>query len=343
MAKKDSLKTVQDLLQVYGDSKPVEFVSSGIDVLDSLWGGGVPLGYMAILWGVPGTGKSTLAAQVCRSFCRQGHKVAYLDSERALNSLQKDSFGLSGFESEGLFFHLKTADYRELEQQVKVLSESDVKLVVVDSVSQIEAWADKDVSLTDMQIGVKARQQGFVLPRMKSWFADAGISSILLFHARANFNTGGAWGAPTTKQDGGFVAQHVPDIITKLGIGGLVKEKQADGTEVPIGAHLYIECEKNKFGFTRRKFMEKLIYGVGISKRISLLDRALVSGVISRSGNTYSLPWGDKYIGIQKLYDMPTEQVRRLDNFIKSDGASEQMSVLPTGIVVDSDGVVVND
>ena len=110
MAKKDSLKTVQDLLQVYGDSKPVEFVSSGIDVLDSLWGGGVPLGYMAILGGVPGTGKSTLAAQVCRSFCRQGHKVAYLDSERALNSLQKDSFGLSGFESEGLFIHLKTAD-----------------------------------------------------------------------------------------------------------------------------------------------------------------------------------------------------------------------------------------
>lgn len=341
MAKKEGLKTLADLVSVYGQTEPDIAVSTGVDVLDHQWGGGVYLGYQIALWGERGSGKSTLAAQVCRSFCRQGRKVVYLDSERALNSRQQEAFGLAKYVDSGEFTRLKVNNLSELEQMAKIISESDVSLVVVDSISQIEAWADKDISVQDMQIGVKARQQGFVLPRIKAWFSDANIASILLFHARANFNTGGAWGAPTTKQDGGFVAQHVPDIITKLGVGGLVKEKQADGSEVPIGANLFIECEKNKFGPTRYKQQEKLIYGVGISKRISLIDRALAMGIISRSGNSYALPWGEKFLGMQRCYDMPLDSLKRLDNYLKSGGASEQMGSIPEGVVVDADGVIV--
>lgn len=337
MAKKSDLKSLEDLISTYGETRPDEYVSTGVDCLDDLWGGGLYLGYMASLWGERGAGKSTLAAQICRSFCRQGKKVVYLDSERALNSVQRKAFGLEDYASSGVFIHLVVRNYLELEQQAKVISDSDVSLVVIDSVSQIEAWADKEVTLADAQIGVKARQQGFVLPRIKSWFADAGIASILLFHARANFNTGGAWGAPTTKQDGGFVAQHVPDIITKLGVGGLVKDKLQDGSEVPIGANLFIECEKNKFGATRLKIQEKLIYGLGISRRISVIDKAVSTGVIRRSGASYSLPWGEKYVGMSKLYEMPKDSVTRLRDFMRSAGESE--SHMDSTVILESESL----
>lgn len=344
MAKKNSLGSLTDLLSTYGASSTSTFISSGVDALDELWGGGVPLGYMLALWGKPGCGKSTLACQISRSFCRQGLRVVYLDSERALNDLQRESFGLSQYAADGLFVHLTVRNYRDLEKQAKVISELDdaskVSLVIVDSVSQIEAWASKEVTLEDAQIGVKARQQGWVLPRMKSWFADADIASLLLFHARANFSTG--WGAAETKQDGGFCAQHVPDIITKLGVGAVVKEKNAEGVEAPIGATIYIECEKNKFGFTKVQRVEKLIYGLGISKRISTIDAALKSGVIQARGASYSLPWGSKFLGLSRLYDMPVEDLTRLIEFVRTGGASERpvTAAEDPSVPIDEDGVV---
>lgn len=345
MAKKTSLGSLSDLISTYGAASASTFISSGVSALDELWGGGVALGYMLALWGKPGCGKSTLACQISRSFCRQGLRVAYLDSERSLNDAQRRAFGLEEFVESGLFIHLTVRNYRDLEKQVKLISELDddskVSFVVVDSVSQIEAWASKEVTVEDLQIGVKARQQGWVLPRMKSWFADAGIASLLLFHARANFSTG--WGAAETKQDGGFCAQHVPDIITKLGAGALVKEKNEEGIEVPIGVTLYIECEKNKFGSTRLQKVEKLIYGLGISKRISTIDAALRSGAIVVRGASYSLPWGVKFLGLQRLYQMPLEQLTRLVNFVESRGASESMSAVPEAeVMVDEDGVVID-
>lgn len=347
MAKKSSVSTLADLISSYGAEVKTEFCSTGVDALDYLWGGGVPLGYMLALWGKPGCGKSTLACQISRSFCRQGKRVVYLDSERSLNDVQRRSFGLESYAAEGLFIHLTVQTYRDLEKQVKVISDLDgdskVSLVVVDSVSQIEAWASKEVTLEDAQIGVKARQQGWVLPRMKSWFADAGIASILLFHARANFSQG--WGAAETKQDGGFCSQHVPDIITKLGVGAAVKEKNEEGVDVPVGAVVYIECEKNKFGVTRQQRVEKLIYGLGISKRISTIDAALRAGIIVGRGASYQLPSGVKYLGLSRLYNMPQEELRGLIAYMKGGGeveAPEGVKSTSEEIVVDEDGVIVD-
>lgn len=52
MAKKekDGL-SLSDILNRYGVDKPDEFVDSGIDVLNELWGGGIPIGYSLSIWG----------------------------------------------------------------------------------------------------------------------------------------------------------------------------------------------------------------------------------------------------------------------------------------------------
>lgn len=328
MAKKDNkLQGLQGLLEVYGLDKPTAFVDSGVDVLNEIWGGGCAAGSSYSLWGPAGCGKSTLSAQVARSFCRQGKKVVLLDSERAWNDKQLESFGLSQFKSGGLLFHLTVRDYSELEEICKALSDSDdgVSLVIIDSISEIEAFADKGLTVRDCRPGVKALQASFVLPRIKRWFADSDICSLWLFHARANMQMGPVNPyASQTKQDGGFAAQHVPDVITKVTAGSKIKEKNESGEEQTIGNTIYVETTKNKFCRPFDKREAKLIFGLGISRRVALIDKALDSGAITRAGASYILPWGVRFVGAQKLYAMPAEVLQQLRDFMST-------GVLPEG------------
>lgn len=355
MAKKekDGL-SLSDILEKYGVDRPTEFIDSGVDALNELWGGGVPLGYAATLWSAPGAGKSTISAQVARSFCRQGYKVAIIDTERAWNDSQITAFGLAQFKLDGLLVHLTVRDYGQLEDVCKVLSDNgSFRLVIIDSMSEVAAYSDKNLSVRDCRPGVKALQEANLLPAIKNWFADANISSLWLFHARANLQMGMPNPyAPKERQAGGFAAQHVPDIITKLSVGTKLKDDPSSETSNPdeiFGVELYMETTKNKFckPFVRKKV--KLVFGRGVDKRYAVIDMALESGVIRKSGVSYFMPWADeKYVGQKKLYGMPKESVSRLYEFMRTGGSSESVAgYYPTPsdisspeIPVDSDGVI---
>lgn len=338
MAKKAGLDGLASILATYGVSKPLEFVDTGIGALNTVLGGGIALGYFYTFWGVQGCGKSTITCQVVRAFCRQGLKVVYIDSERALNSRQKDCFGLTEFEEAGLFIHLSVQFMDQLETVSAALSEDpSIKLVVVDSLSEIQPYADKDLRLQDIRPGLKAQQSSLLLPRMKHWFANAGISCILLLHARANVQMGVVNPyAPKEKSDGGYATQHVPDVLLKISAGAKLKEKDpVTGDELVIGAATKLEAEKNKFTAPFHPITCKLIYGKGISQRYEIIDAALESGAIQKTGNTYILPSGEKFVGIGKLYGMPRESLMSLKDYLQNGQASVESSVAD----VDSDAV----
>lgn len=64
--------------------------ASGIPELDSLLGGGIEEGTSTLISGPPGTGKSTLAAQIVHACLQQGHKAAmYLFEESTSNLLNR--------------------------------------------------------------------------------------------------------------------------------------------------------------------------------------------------------------------------------------------------------------
>jgi circadian clock protein KaiC len=44
---------------------PIDRIKSGVDKLDSILGGGLPAGSVTLLCGTPGSGKTTLAQQIC--------------------------------------------------------------------------------------------------------------------------------------------------------------------------------------------------------------------------------------------------------------------------------------
>jgi len=58
-------------------TRNVQRLSTGIPPLDTVLGGGLPVGSLTVLSGVPGTGKTILAQQICFNSATRKHKAVY--------------------------------------------------------------------------------------------------------------------------------------------------------------------------------------------------------------------------------------------------------------------------
>ena len=63
-------------------------ISTNIDELDRVLGGGIIQGSLTLVGGDPGIGKSTLLLQVCRNLSGAGHKVLYISGEESLKQIK---------------------------------------------------------------------------------------------------------------------------------------------------------------------------------------------------------------------------------------------------------------
>lgn len=314
MAKTESKskeKSPTDILSMYAAEARTEFKSTGIACLDELWGGGIdPQGTYA-MWGPQGCGKSTLCFQIVKTFCKRGEPVVMVDVEKAFNERQQEAFGLRQYVESGLLTHVTCDNYEQLEQIIDAVAKVKPALLILDSETMIQPVVTRDMKVTDNQPGVKAKQSAYCLNKLKQSFYHSHIPSIILFHARANLNmTGGT--QSETKQAGGFAALHIPDILTKIVTGAKIKE----GDDI-IGQVCRIVCEKNKYTAPFVTIEKKLIYGVGISKKIDLIDTAIERGVITTGGaGYYKLPWGDSVRGTKALYALSNEDLKKLQGLM---------------------------
>ena len=80
-----------------GDAPEAPRVSSGIDELDRVTGGGFVPGSVILLGGDPGIGKSTLLMQASAALAMNGERVVYISGEEATGQvrLRADRLGLS--------------------------------------------------------------------------------------------------------------------------------------------------------------------------------------------------------------------------------------------------------
>ncbi len=110
----------------------VERISTGIDELDLVLGGGLVEGSLVLVGGSPGVGKSTLLLKVCANLARKGKKVLYVSAEESAGQIKLRANRIDA-NSDNLYL----CNELVLENIVTELERAPYELLVIDSIQTI--------------------------------------------------------------------------------------------------------------------------------------------------------------------------------------------------------------
>lgn len=112
-------------IQIESESR----LSSGMEELDRVLGGGIVRGSLVLVGGDPGIGKSTLLLQMCREIVGTTKKVLYISGEESLSQIKMRAERLGVFHGELLLF-CET----DLELIEDAIHKYNPDIVVIDSI-----------------------------------------------------------------------------------------------------------------------------------------------------------------------------------------------------------------
>jgi circadian clock protein KaiC len=190
-------------------------VSTHIDGLDEVLGGGFPAGHVVLLSGLPGTMKSTLSYAILqRNAKERGAKCLYVSLEQTRKSLE-DQMAAMGFDVEGVRGDVHILDVGTIQKEVgrsatkpwmeflrrTLTTRRDidgVDLVVIDSLEALEVLA----KFTDRRTE---------LFQFFEWLRDLGATTIVLGEAASEAPFLGLE-APLPRRDETFLADGILEL-----------------------------------------------------------------------------------------------------------------------------------
>jgi DNA repair protein RadA/Sms len=114
---------------------PPPRLSTGIDELDRVFGGGIARSSAILVGGDPGIGKSTLLLQAAASMGKAGVKSVYISGEEAISQIQGRARRLGVSQSP-----VQLAAETDLRSILKALKTAQPELIIIDSVQTL--WSD---------------------------------------------------------------------------------------------------------------------------------------------------------------------------------------------------------
>lgn len=151
-----------------------ERISSGVERLDTMLGGGYYQGASVLLTGSPGTAKTTLCASFAEAACRRGERTLFVSfdssSEELVRNMRSVGIELAGFADAGML-HIQSAiasnNNAELHlMRIKELAiRHGARCVVVDPLSALAKLGDRGVGNS-------------VAERFIGWTKENGMTSV---------------------------------------------------------------------------------------------------------------------------------------------------------------------
>ena len=162
---------VVELVSLSGEEKPAPRVTTNVQELDRVTGGGFVKGSVLLLGGDPGIGKSTLLIQASAALTRKDHNVVYISGEEAIDQVR-----------------LRAARLGLADEQVQLAAETSVEdilatltagpppdMVVIDSIQTL--WTDNADSAPGTVTQVRASAQAMI-----RYAKQTGAAVILVGH-----------------------------------------------------------------------------------------------------------------------------------------------------------------
>ncbi len=104
-------------------------ITTDIEELDRVLGGGLVAGSLTLVGGDPGIGKSTLLLQVCRNLALSGRKILYISGEESLKQIKLRGIRIGEFNSN--MYLLSETVLSNVEESIRRTSP---EVVVIDSI-----------------------------------------------------------------------------------------------------------------------------------------------------------------------------------------------------------------
>lgn len=288
----------------------IESIPTGSVGLDSILGvGGYPRGRVIEIYGPESSGKTTLTIHAIAEVQKQGGIAAFIDAEHAFDAGYAASLDVN---IDDLLISQPDNGEQALEIADHLISSGAVDLVIVDSVAALTPKSEIEGEMGDSKMGLHARLMSQALRKLTATINKTGCT--LIFINQLRMKIGVMFGSPETTT-GGNALKFYSSVRLDIRRIGSIK----NGDEV-IGNRTRVKVVKNKVAPPFKKVEFDIMFGKGVSRSGEVLDMAVESGLVKKSGSWFS--YGETKLGqgrdaVKTMLDDNPELMSELEIKIK--------------------------
>src|SRR5437879_5187169 len=295
--------------------RQIEVIPTGALAVDVALGvGGVPRGRVIEVFGPESSGKTTLTLHIIAEAQRRGGVAAFIDAEHALDPQYAARIGVR---TEELLISQPDTGEQALEIVEVLVRSGAVDCIVVDSVAALVPKAEIDGEMGDSHVGLQARLMSQSMRKLTAAISRSNASVIFINQLREK--VGVMFGNPEVTTGGRALKFYAS---VRLDIRKIDSIKQ--GLDV-VGSRVKVKVVKNKVAPPFRSAEFDILYNEGISYAGSVLDMAIESRVIDKSGAWFS--YGDTRLG--QVREHVRDFLRQNPDLLEEVAAKVRVASLP--------------
>jgi len=296
-----------------GDSPDItiEATSSGSLSLDLALGvSGYPKGRVIEIYGPESSGKTTLTLHAIAECQKNGGIAAFIDAEHAFDRFYAEKLGV---DIENLIISQPDHGEQALEITDNLIKSGAIDMVIIDSVAALTPKSEIEGEMGDSKMGLHARLMSQALRKLTASISKTNCTVFFINQLREKI--GVMFGNPETTTGGNALKFYAS---IRIDIRRSTQIKNSDGGV--IGNRTRVKIVKNKVAPPFKLAEFDIMYGKGISKVGEIIDLAVNSELINKSGSWFSYEGtklGQGRDAVKTLLTDNPELMEKIENQIK--------------------------